>query len=154
MNTARKKIAGVILSAGESKRMGFPKALLKLDESTLLARQHELLNLSGCDPVIAVVGCKAEEIMSEHPLLPVKWVQNKIWPKGQFSSAAAGISEALSDNSSGALLLPVDVVGINVKTIRSILDAASQMPAIDAIIPTYKGRGGHPVYLSKSFAKT
>ncbi len=153
MNTARKKIAGVILSAGESKRMGFPKALLKLGESTLLARQHELLNASGCDPVIAVVGCKAEDIISAHHLLPVKWVKNDLWPKGQFSSVAAGISEAISEDSSGVVLFPVDVIGVGVNTIQAILDAASRMPDIDAIIPTCNGKGGHPVYLSKKFCK-
>ncbi len=153
MNAAHKKIAGVILSAGESKRMGFPKALLKLGESTLLARQYELLNAAGCDPVMAVVGCKAEEIISAHHLLPVKWVKNELWPKGQFSSVAAGISEALSDDSSGVVLLPIDVIGVGMQTIHAILDAASRMPDIDAIIPTCNGKGGHPVYLSKKFCK-
>ena len=48
-------IAGLILAAGESKRMGTPKALLDLRGETFLNRLIRVFAAS-CDPVVVVVG--------------------------------------------------------------------------------------------------
>mgnify|MGYP001552413642 CR=1 FL=1 len=73
MNPGQHKIAGHILAAGASTRMGKPKQLLPLKETTLL--QHictEAAN-SQLDSVFLILGCHAEEIKRAlHPILSHK----------------------------------------------------------------------------------
>lgn len=143
--------AGIILSGGESRRMGSPKALLRFsDGKTLLATQIELFNSSGLDRVVVVVGAHSEEIRSQCDSLNCIWIDNSNWKLGQFSSIQAGIAAA---GAMDALILPVDCVGIKQSTIATILEAAFKNTRFDAIIPTNRGQTGHPVYLSKEFCR-
>ena len=58
---AQVSLAGLILAAGESRRMGSPKALLEFDGETFLDRL--ILTLGGaCSPVIVVLGCEPQRI--------------------------------------------------------------------------------------------
>ncbi len=54
-------VAGLILAAGESRRMGFPKALLEFRGETFLDRLIAALS-EHCSPVVAVLGARAQEI--------------------------------------------------------------------------------------------
>ncbi len=147
-------IAGVILSAGASTRMGRPKAMLRFpDGVTLLARQFELLHDAGCAGVFVVVGASAADIRAAHMDLDAHWVVNDAWETGQFSSIQAGLSEAALASSDGILLLPVDVACVAAATIEAIVETALRNPHLDAVVPEHDGRGGHPVALSTRFAE-
>lgn len=63
-------IAGLVLAAGASERMGSPKALLEFPDGTsLLTRQVETLKEGGCTNIFVVVGTDAEKIKSRHQKL-------------------------------------------------------------------------------------
>ena len=49
-------VAGLLLAAGEGRRMGVPKALVELRDQTLVERGVRLLHEGGCDPVVVVLG--------------------------------------------------------------------------------------------------
>ncbi|HPQ81974.1 MAG TPA: nucleotidyltransferase family protein [bacterium] len=143
------KIAGVILAAGASSRMGHPKAMLRLDDgATLLSSQASLLSKAGCSVVAAVVGSMAEDIRAGNVELEVLWAKNENWRAGQFSSVQVGLSAVKKAGAKRALVLPVDVAGVRVETIEAIIETSLRNPHAEAVLPEFEGRGGHPVCFS------
>ncbi len=142
-------IAGLVLAGGAGSRMGGPKAMLDCgDGRTLLERQVELLRDGGTSGIAVVVGAEAIAIRERHPQLPVRWVVNEAWERGQFSSLQLGLGDLTAVTTTGVLVLPVDVVGVRAETIAAIINTALANPHLAAIVPEYEDRGGHPLYLS------
>jgi len=137
--------SAIILAAGASSRMGKPKALLDMGNKTLLEDQVDRLKRAGCSTIIVVVGSEANTIVEHHADLDVVWTTNSEWEKGYFSSILCGLSEV----ASSTLLLPIDTVGVPVETIKEILTKG--LEENKNIIPTFKDRGGHPVFLTTVF---
>jgi len=135
--------AGLILAAGESRRMGSPKALLEYRGETFLDRLIGLFGLH-CSPVIAVLGSQAEEIRAglrrggEACL-----VENTDYRRGQLSSLQCGL-RALPGEAD-VLLTLVDHPALSSDTIVALLAA----PPAPLRIPRYTGRRGHPILFSR-----
>jgi len=151
MKESKEHIKGIILSAGESSRMGRPKALLRLPSGdTLLTDQVLRLKEAGVSRIYVVVGCEAKRIKSIHRTAEVLWVMNDHWHLGGFSSLIAGL-RAISSHPTrrlqGVVLLPIDVAGVEPEIIKQIIDEG--LRTNKNIIPRYNGRGGHPVYICR-----
>jgi CTP:molybdopterin cytidylyltransferase MocA len=86
-------LAGVILAAGEGKRVGRNKALLEVEDGTSLERVVTCMLSAGCDPVIVVGGAEASSVREEAFRLGVRFALNSNWRNGQFSSLKTGMSE-------------------------------------------------------------
>ena len=84
-------IAGIILAAGASSRMGTPKALLDYRGETFLDRLIRVLG-AVCDPVIVVLGYHAEQIRAGVNGR-VQFVVNPTPTRGQLSSLQTGLAE-------------------------------------------------------------
>lgn len=143
-------ILGIILSGGSSFRMKTPKANLKFDDGTaLLERQVTLLQSSGIAEIIVVIGAHADEIKNPHNQFNIKWVINPNWELGQFSSIQTGIDAIKDTECDGTILLPVDVVGVSLDTVTTLIDTASFNNHLKIITVEYNGHGGHPIFISK-----
>ena len=88
MSSGSPSVAGLILAAGESRRMGFPKALLPYRGSTFLDTLCGLF-AARCSPVIVVVGAHAVEIRSRST--GATFVENTRYRSGQTSSMQCGL---------------------------------------------------------------
>lgn len=144
------KTVGIVLAAGESRRMGMPKALLSgPDGVSLAAKQAARLRDGGCDPVAVVVGARADEVRNG---LPAEWaaVENPRWAQGRASSLQAGI--AAYPAADGFLFLPVDAVGVKVETIRAVLAAAKREPR-QVWRPVHGGQKGNLLWVPQAVGR-
>ena len=142
-----RKVAGILLAAGESSRMGRDKALLPIGQATFL--EHLVSILDGeVAPVIVVLGHHFEEI-SRAVRLPsgVKVLYNAEYQRGQLSSLQTAL-RSLPDVDA-ALVCLVDHPGITKQIVHRLVDAFAQSHA-GVVIPIYRGRRGHPVVFSAS----
>lgn len=147
------KIAGLLLAAGTSSRMGRPKQLLKLGRETLLDRTLKETLSSDLDTLVLVLGHRAKEIKQQiktdlnHPKLILK--ENIHYKEGMSRSILEGFSLVKDDHGHLMILLadmPYITSGIINKLIKQYLESGSPLGAI-----SYKNRKSHPVILSSRF---
>lgn len=144
-----KTIAAIILAAGESRRMGKPKALLACQGTTFLGN---LLRVTA-HPAIGirrvVLGAGADEIRRAASLAPEAVVINLEWPQGQLSSLLAGLRSLPEGGTDGILVCPVDQPLISSQLVDKLIKAfRGQGKPI--VMPTYQGHRGHPVIFAAS----
>src|SRR4029077_1524070 len=84
-------IVAVILSAGESSRMGRPKALLPVDGVRFIEKIVTALRSTRVDEIVAVLGHNADEMRQKISDLPVTIVVNPDYKQGQLTSLIAAI---------------------------------------------------------------
>jgi molybdenum cofactor cytidylyltransferase len=136
-------VAGLILAAGESRRMGSPKALLPYREETFLDTLCGLF-AARCAPVIVVLGAAAEQIRSR-AVRPATFVENHDYRSGQTSSMQCGL-RAVPPDSEGVLFTLVDHPAVAPGTIDALLAHTGKALLR---VPRYRGRRGHPIWLSR-----
>src|SRR5690606_25634606 len=135
-------IDGIVLSAGRSRRMGRPKALLPVDGETFIERSIRVLIEGGCRLVVAVVGTDAEEISRRAEQSGAKVVVNPEPDSDQATSLRCGL-RALGPEAEAVVVLPVDHPLVSAKTVLLLLEAyrAARAPIVR---PVYRGVPGHP----------
>jgi molybdenum cofactor cytidylyltransferase len=138
------RVAAIILAAGQSRRMGFPKALLPIGEQTFLRRVIDTLSASRIDQVYVVLGCDHERILAAVDVRPARVVLNPDWPQGQLSSLLAGLRAATAEPYDAVVMALVDHPLIDTDTVNGILEAFEQTGRA-IVLPVHGGRRGHPV---------
>jgi molybdenum cofactor cytidylyltransferase len=137
-------LAVAILAAGQSQRMGQPKALvpfqgLSFVEHLITATRHARIAVTR-----VVLGAGAHEIRAKLPVDSGAIVVNSDWPKGQLSSIHAAIRSLPVGGSEGLMICPVDHPLISRHLVAQLVAAFdSSRKAI--VLPKYHGRRGHPV---------
>jgi molybdenum cofactor cytidylyltransferase len=144
-----KKLAVAILAAGESRRMGQPKALVPFEGLTFVEHLLAATNHPRVGIVRVVLGSNAENIQGQLKLDPETVVVNRDWERGQLSSIQAAIRSLPADETAGLLLCPVDhpLVSPNLVS-RLIAEFDTDRKLI--VLPTHLGRRGHPVIFHAS----
>jgi molybdenum cofactor cytidylyltransferase len=141
----------VVLAAGASTRMGRAKALMPTPDGTgrtFLAAVVECARAAGVSEVMVVLGPPhGDEVRRALPA-GARFTLNPAPERGMLTSVQAGVA-ALVDDIEVALVWPVDVPLVGVGSVRAIL-AAALGPARPLVIPSYAGRGGHPVAIPRT----
>jgi molybdenum cofactor cytidylyltransferase len=141
-------ISAILLAAGESRRMGSPKALLHYQGQTFIERICTAFLTVGVDELIVVLGARAEEIGRALPVHPaLRSVVNSRYSQGQLSSLIVGIG-ALSPESEAAIVNLVDHPLVSSETIKAVIDSFRAAP-VPIVIASYNGKRGHPVLFSR-----
>jgi molybdenum cofactor cytidylyltransferase len=153
-------IAVVILSAGESRRMGRPKALISFPDvlnqeqagltpapsaqKTFLEHLIEVTRHPRTGFLRVVVGAHSAEIRARVKLDDGALVFNPDWQRGQLSSLQAAIRSLPAAKVEGMLICLVDHPLISPGLVASLIKAFDR-DKNRIVIPAYRGRRGHPV---------
>lgn len=140
-------IAGLILAAGESSRMGIPKPTLAYRGRSFLELIVETLREGGLERLVVVLGHQAEDIRRQVKIDPAQAVLNPAYRSGQTSSLQAGLRALVADDPEAVLLCLVDHPAVSPATVKTIV-ATFQRCGAPVVIPTYHGRRGHPVLIA------
>ena len=142
------RVAAIVLAAGRSDRMKYPKSLLIFGKETAADRVIRLCRDAGCDPVIAVLGHEEERIRANASLAGATVVKNDAYETGRTSSIQAGI-RALPSDIGAFLLFPVDHPMVDVATVASLV-AAYEETHSPIVVPIHQDRRGHPALFDAS----
>ncbi|HEX8905999.1 MAG TPA: nucleotidyltransferase family protein [Longimicrobiaceae bacterium] len=146
-------IAGIVLAAGRSRRMGRPKAFIRLGGVTFLERVVAALRDGGCGEVIVVCGPPddgaAREIADAAAHLGARVAVNPDVGSEQVASLRAAL-RALGDDAEAAVSVPVDVPGITAGTVRAVIETFRARDPHPPVVQPFDGtRHGHPVLFAR-----
>lgn len=102
---AARRVAGIVLAAGSSTRMGANKLFLELDGEAVVRRAARTASAAGLDPVVVVTGHEHEAVSARLHDLVVTVVYNREHAMGTHTSVAAGIASVPSDCAAAVVVL-------------------------------------------------
>lgn len=142
-------IAGVVLAAGLSSRLGRQKLLLPLPEGRPLVRLSvERVLAAGLDDVVVVLGRDAEAVGAALAGLAVRTVVNPRYAEGQSTSLGAGLSALPAGTEAAVITLgdqPLPDPGVIGR-----LAAAFRQSGQPIVVPRYRDGRGNPVLFAAS----
>jgi len=148
------KISCIVLAAGLSSRMSKKnKLLLKFDNSTILEKTLNNIIHSNIYKLYVIIGSKRKEFENLLKKLNVSYIYNIKYKEGISSSIISGVNQ-IKDNSEGVMICLADMPKISKKIYNKLLEEFSNIYSNDQpciIMPTFKGKSGNPVILSKHF---
>lgn len=113
------RVAGVILAAGTSSRMGTNKLFVELGGTTVLRRAVLTAAAAGLDPILVVLGHESKRAQVELTGLSCTSVLNPEYARGMNTSLRAGIS-GLPEGAPAAVVLLADMPFVTAEMIRQL----------------------------------
>ena len=142
------KIAGLILAAGGSSRMGDQNKLLQLIDGTPMVKKVVASCLhSNLSSIYVVLGHDSKWINNCISTEGINFVNNEDWRLGMASSINSGIG-AMNNNFDGVMILLGDMPYIKTKLIDQMIELFQEYKII---VPVKNGRQGNPVLFSSTF---
>jgi nicotine blue oxidoreductase len=145
-------IAGIVLAAGRSRRMGEPKAFLRIDGRSFLDRAVRALREGGCEDVVVVAGPREDDVqrqVAETALaLGARVAVNGAAGSEQVESLRIGL-RAMREEAVAAVVSPVDVPGVVAEGV-SLLAGEFRRTGGEIVVPAHGGRHGHPVLFARA----
>jgi molybdenum cofactor cytidylyltransferase len=145
-------LAAIILAAGESSRMGSPKALLTDPEGdSFVARVARTFVEAGIGNLIIVTGRHHDDVARAVANVRdvVRIVRNDAPERGQLSSLWVGLDAVQPLDPDAVLMTLVDVPFVTAATVRAVVDAWRRTGA-PIVRPAIGERHGHPVLFDRA----
>jgi len=154
------QLAGLVLAAGDSTRMGTDKALLPWPPPSpgeTGSSHHTLLSaaLLAFDPLtrlnVTVAGKNADAIATIVGACGAYLVRNPTPEKGQFSSLQIGLRDLLDRGCDAAIITPVDCPPLSPASLERLHCAflGALTAGFWAVAPEHDGKHGHPLLASR-----
>ena len=146
MSATEHFVAGLVLGAGGSKRLGRPKQLLSYKDGTLLG--HVVATARACpfDQTVVALGGAAAEVREQVDLLGMDVVVNEDYGEGCSSSIAAALG-ALDSRCDVLVLMLGDQPGVTATTVAMLLAGRGEAPLA---VCRYDDGPGHPTAFASS----
>jgi len=139
-------VAGLVLAAGGSTRLGAPKQLLPYHGRTLL--DHVLDTARACDfeQLLCVIGGSAPEVREHVDLSGIETVENRHFGEGCSSSIATALN-AVNQHADVLVLMLGDQPGVTAETVTALLAGRADAPLAAC---AYEDGRGHPLAFARS----
>lgn len=149
-------VAGIVLAAGESKRLGKPKQLLDWKGQSFIRAVAKTALNAGLSPVVVVTGANAELVEAEVADLDVMCIRNDNWQNGQGSSIQRGVlaltpnpSPKMREGNSGAcIFLLVDQPQVDASILRALVEKHAE-GLYPVVAPLVMDRRANPVLFDR-----
>lgn len=154
------RVAGLVLAAGRSARMGAStnKLTVEVDGLPLIAWPVEAMAGAGIQSPLVVTGFESEAVRAALAGRECVFSHHEDWRAGMGASLAFGVAQIMAEERRGkkrwdALLIGLgDLPGLRASEVEGILAAASSEAMQEQIvIPSFQGRRGHPVLFGRAF---
>jgi molybdenum cofactor cytidylyltransferase len=146
-----RRVAAIVLAAGQSRRMGGPNKLLaEIGGQPLVRRVVGEVLASPARPVVVVTGHQRERVEAALAGLPVALVHNPDFADGLSTSVKAGIA-ALPPEADGAVICLADMPRIDAALIARLTAAFDPERGALIVVPTFEGKRGNPVVWARRF---
>ena len=148
---AGRRVAGIVLAAGRSTRMGGPNKLLaELGGKPLVRIAVEQALASRARPVVVVTGHQRGEVEAALKGLPVAFAHNPDFAEGLSGSLKVGIA-ALPAEVDGAIVCLGDMPQVDAALIDRLIAGFDPEKGALVVVPTIAGKRGNPVVWSRRF---
>lgn len=150
-NARAPKVAGLLLAAGQSRRMGAANKLTEaLAGATMLERSLANLKASRANPLQAVSGHDYEAIETLLDAAGVKYVHNPAFAEGLSTSLKRGLA-ALPTNIDGVVVCLGDMPKVSTDSIDCLIAAFKPSEGRAICVPSYRGKRGNPMLFASRF---
>lgn len=143
--TAR-RVTGVVLAAGSSRRLGTPKQVLPYRDTTLLGATLDIALSAGFHQLIVTLGGAAEQVRDTVPLDGAEVVVVDDFGAGCSTSLRVALAR-LDPQAAGIVLMLGDQPRMNPATVRRMI---TDGPAADITVCRYADGIGHPFWFSRN----
>ena len=126
--------------------MGAFKPLLPFGNKTVIECCIDYLREGGVDDIVVVLGHRADELRQR--VSGVRFAVNPDPDSEMGASIAAGVSE-LPETAQATIIALVDHPAIPATVVSTLLESWKRGARL--VVPTWQGRGGHPVLVDLSF---
>ena len=148
---SRPQIAGLVLAAGQSRRMGkINKLLADVDDQPMVSHAARIVTESEAKPVIAVTGHQADKVAEALRSFDLTIVHNPRYAEGISSSLQRGVA-ALPKEVDGVIICLGDMPKIASTVIDKLIASFNPVEQRAICIPTWHGKRGNPVLLASRF---
>ena len=134
-------MAGLLLAAGQGRRLGQPKALVEIGGMTLAERGVALLREGGADPIVMVTGAAPVSLPG------VITAHNPDWQTGMGSSLREGLETLPADRDAVVIAL-VDQPLIGPEAVRRLIAAFAA--GAELAVACYAGKPRNPVLIGRA----
>lgn len=143
VSAVHQRMAGVVLAAGGSERLGEPKQLLDWKGEPFVRVAAQTALEARLDPVVVVVGAyRAQVEAALQGIEGIQIVYNPDWDRGQSTSVRAGLA-ALPAQVGGAVFMMSDQPQVPAELVQSLCEAHAVSLA-PVVAPMVDGRRTAP----------
>ena len=135
------KVAGIILAAGASRRLGQAKQGVVLGGETLLARAARVVVAAGLEPVYVVVSSGQDAKFWVEELGGCVVLVNDAADEGMAASIRVGVAAACEAAAGGVVVMACDQPAVTEAHLRELMLGGAEVVASE-----YAGRRGVPAY--------
>ena len=143
------EISAIILAAGESKRMGFPKMLLDFGGITMLGKVISNVKATSVDDILVVVGAYRDEIQKIAEKSGARYCYNDIYKEGMLSSVQCGFRN-IKEDTAAVLVFQGDQPLITPQVTDLVINKF-RSGSKGILMPAYKKRRGHPLLITAKY---